>query len=557
MRLSRHFGRTLREAPADATLVSHALIVRAAVAQLIAPGVWSYLPLGWRVVQRLASIVREELDATGAQEVRLPILHPAIGEEIIAEMARREVQSYKDLPRTVYQIQVKASDDHRLGGGLGHLRERMVSSVYSLHAATADLDACYDRICRAFRNIFARSDLAVVAVAADCGWPGGGESLAFMLPHPAGADRFAQCRTCGYAADLASAAFLRGEPDGSQPLPLEKLATPDCTTIAGLCKFLGLQPSQTLKAVFYTINSGQPDEQTVLAMLRGDLEVSEAKLARAAGASTIRVATEDEIRARIGAVAGYASPLGLRVREATGSPGAWVIADESLRAMTNFVTGANDAGYHVINANYPRDFTVTQIADIAVAPDGAPCARCGGVLSLEPAIELAHCFRLGSHFTRHAGVAYLDTTGQAQPALMASYQIDLDGLVAGIVETHHDEQGIIWPLEVAPYGVHLVAIAKDEATAQAAESLYTDLQAVGIEVLYDDRNLSPGVMFADADLLGVPLRLTISPRSLESGGIEVKWRWSKERSVLPLTTIAVEVGRMLTGASRTYRPDPS
>jgi prolyl-tRNA synthetase len=265
--------------------------------------------------------------------------------------------------------------------------------------------------------------------------------------------------------------------------------------------------------------------------------VNETKLLNAAKALTLEAATEDEIRSRVSAEPGYASPIGLSAQHAIG--------DESLHGMANFVTGANEAGYHVINANTPRDFAVSQIADIAEAYDGAECLQCGGILHIEHAIELGHCFKLGTRYSQWLDASYIDAKGDSQHIVMGSYGIGLDRLMAAIIETHHDEHGIVWPAIVAPFDVHLVAIAKTDAVTQAAETLYEQLQQTGMDVLYDDRNLSPGVMFADADLIGVPLRITVSPRSMESGGIEVKQRSEEERHILPLEKAVEQIADLL------------
>lgn len=350
------------------------------------------------------------------------------------------------------------------------------------------------------------------------------------------------CEDCAYAANVETAAFARSSPAKAEMLPLEKVATPDCKTIADLCAFLGISPEQTLKAVFYTADPGQPSEQTLMVMVRGDLDVSEAKLLRAISSATLQAASENEIRQRLGAEPGYASPVGLRTR---GQGSVLVMADTSLERMANVVTGANEPGYHVVNANLGRDFDVSRMEDIAEAYEGAACARCGGTLHAERAVELGHCFKQGTRYSEPVGVTYLDANGESQPVVMGSYWIGLERLMAAVIESNHDALGIIWPREVAPYHVHLVAIAKDEATAQAAESLYADLCAAGIETLYDDRNLSPGVMFADADLIGVPLRITVSPRSLESGGVEAKWRATDERTIVPLGGVVQTITAMV------------
>jgi prolyl-tRNA synthetase len=571
MRLSQHFGKTLRDAPADATMASHALIVRAGLAKPLASGIWSYLPLGWRVIRRIEAILRREMDRI-SEEMHMPLLHPAelwqatgrwhtygealqragnregrwfvLGpthEEVVTDLAKREVESYKDLPRAVYQIQTKIRDEARARGGLIRMREFMMKDAYSLHADYADLDAYYTQMYRAYEAIFRRCDLDVIPIEADTGQMGGSVSHEFTLPHSEGEDRFVHCIACGYAANIETAQFSRGRSATGDLGTIEKVATPDCKTIADLCTFLNIKPQQTLKAVFYTLDKGTATERTIITMLRGDLDVNETKLLNAAKALTLEAATEDEIRSRLGAEPGYASPIGLNAEHAIG--------DQSLQGMTNFVTGANEAGYHTINANTPRDFAVGQTADIAEAYDGAECSRCGSTLHIERAIELGHCFKLGIRYSNSLDANYIDANGDTQPIVMGSYGIGLDRLMAAIIETHHDAQGILWPAVVAPFDVHLVAIAKNDTVIQAAEQLYESLQQAGIEVLYDDRSLSPGVMFSDADLIGVPLRITISPRSIESGGIEVKWRSEEGRTILPLEKAVEQITDLLHPSS--------
>lgn len=545
MRLSRRFGRTLREAPADAVLVSHQLAMRAGLARPHGAGVWSYLPMGWRVMQRIEALLREEMSAIGAEEFRLPgaTTHP----EAVTGLCLSEIESYKDLPRAVYQFQAHLRDDARAGGGLIHLRAPIFLDAYSLHADAGDLQAFYDEMLGIYDTIFARCGLDMIRAEAERD-PVSGVSHAFVLPHPAGDAGLARCDGCDYAALAGVAAFERGATQDTELRPMEKVATPGCKTIADLCAFLNVEPQQTLKAVFYTVDAGQPGEDAVLVMLRGDLDVSEAKLMHALSVQTLQAASEEEIRDRIGAEPGYASPLSLNVRN--GHDGVRVIADLSLESMANFVTGANEVGYHVVNANAPRDFTVSQVADVAEVYDGATCVRCGGTLHIEMSVEIARCHRLGTEPGEAVGATYLDAGSQARPIVMGYYEIGLDRLLSATIEAHHDEYGIIWPPSIAPYDVHLIALVRDEAAAGIAEEVYGDLMAAGISVLYDDRNLSPGVMFADADLIGIPLRITVSQRSLSNGGVEVKWRHAKDREILALDGLT---GRIVAMCEKTLR----
>lgn len=575
MRLSQHFGRTLREAPADATMASHKWIIRAGLARPLAAGIWTYLPLGFRVIRRLENIIREEMDAIGTEEMRMPVLHPAevwqatgrwdsvdvlmrlqnregrefaLGathEEVVVDLVRREIESYKDLPRAVYQIQTKERDEPRARGGLIRLREFTMKDAYSMHATEESLDEYYNACYRAYVSIFNRVGLETIPVEADTGMMGGKVSHEFMLPHPQGEDSFVRCENCDYAANVEAAEFVRREALHGEPKPLEKVETPDCRSIAQLAEFLGIEEVQTLKMVFYTVDAGEKGREIVLALLRGDLDVSEVKLKNEIGGGELIPATEEEIAA-IGAVAGFASPIGLNVRTEQNPDGVLVIADESLKKMSNFTTGANELDYHYINANFPRDFQVTRFADIAEPYDGATCARCGGKLRIDNAIELGHCFKLGTRYSEPVGATFLDADGQERLVIMGSYGIGLDRLLAAIIEEHHDENGIVWPRAVAPYDVHIVALARDEEITRVSDQLYNDLNRAGIATVYDDRDLSPGVKFNDADIMGMPLRVTVSSRSLQQGGVEVKWRWSDEREIIPLDGAVERIAKMLS-----------
>jgi prolyl-tRNA synthetase len=572
MRLSHHFGRTLREAPTDATLTSHQLILRAGLARPIGAGIWAYLPMGYRVLKRLEGIIREEMETIGAEEMLMPVLHPADlweeagreGGDVLLRLKNREgrpfalaashegalvhlclseIESYRDLPQAVYHFQATVRDEPHVWGGLLRLRESHVMDAYSLDADEAGLADAYQRCYQAYRSVFERCGLDVVPVEAeDSG------SHAFVLPFEEGDDRFVRCDSCEYAASAGAARFERQDALYGDPAEMEKVETPGCHTIADLCAFLKIDPKQTLKLVMYTSSLNQPGEMVIMALVRGDLDVNETKLKRALGISDLQPATEDVI-SEMGAQAGYASPIGLHVRGEGEPGGIVVVADESLRKMSNFVTGANDEGYHYVNANYPRDFGVTQFADLAEPFDGAACARCGGALRVENALELGRCSRVGTRASQAADATYLDDKGQKQLIVMGAYDIGLDRLLAAIVEKHHDEYGIIWPREAAPYDVHIVAIAKseDDEAVGVAEKVYADLQAAGLSVLYDDRRLSPGVMFTDADLIGVPLRVTVGARSLEKGGVEVKRRHEKDRDLIPVGELVETIRRMTEG----------
>jgi prolyl-tRNA synthetase len=569
MRFSKLFGKTLRQAPAEAESVSHQLLLRAGMIAQEAAGVYSYLPLGWRVLRKIEHIIRDEMDKAGGQEVMLPVLQPlelwqqsgrdvsfgkslftlmdrkdhmlALGpthEEVIADLAHRYVQSYRDLPLRPYQIQTKLRDEPRPRGGLLRVREFIMKDLYSLDADEAGLDVSYQKMCQAYKNIYARLDLPALMVEADSGAIGGKDSHEFMVLTEDGEDQVIYCFNCGYAANVEKAQFAKTDKPAVQSkaknlLPLEEIATPEAETIEEVANLVGVPTSQTLKAVFY-----YADGEFVFVVIRGDLEVNETKLRNNLKCSELRLATEDEV-SKAGLVAGFASPIGMR--------GIKVVADDSITLGSNFVAGANKPGYHFRNANYPRDFQVDVMADIALARSGDTCPKCGQKLSYTRGIEVGHVFKLGTFISEKFGASFLDTDGKSRPIVMGSYGIGLGRLLAAIVEKSHDDKGIIWSLSAAPYQVHLCPLSLDKpAVLPTAEKIYRDLQKEGIEVLFDDRDESPGVKFNDADLLGIPLRLTLSPRTLQSQSVEAKWRMEREARLLPVDNMAVEVDRLLT-----------
>lgn len=566
MRLSRSFGKTLREAPAEADLVSHQLLLRANFIRPAGAGIYTFMPLGYRVIRKIWRIMAEEMDAISGQEMWMPNLHPAAlwqatdrwnkfdvlfklkgggnreyalsatHEEIVVDLALREIESYRDLPRMVYHISKKFRDETRPRGGLLRLREFIMKDAYTLDRSEQALDDYYPSMIQAYFNIFNRCGVPTVAINADVGAMGGKTSQEFTVPHPQGEDLFIACENGDYAANVEAAEFVR---EGEKPAALAelvKVATPDCKTIADVAAFVGVPTSQTIKAVFYwwkPLGAADAAGRLVFALVRGDLEVNEVKLVNALGGGVLRTAVEDEIRA-IGAVPGYASGIGMEIAAALDKPGVYVIADPSIEAGGNFVVGANDDGYHYTGANVGRDFGVSQMADIAQADTGHKCPLCGGRIEARKAIEVGHCFKLGTRYSAAVNATYLDESGEPQPIYMGSYGIGLDRLMAVVVELHHDKDGIVWPDSVAPYRLHLVHIGKEgDGTKARAEALYEQLVAAGVEVLYDDRDgLGAGVKFKDADLIGIPWRATVSARSLEQGGVEVKRRNESERRVV-------------------------
>ena len=442
--------------------------------------------------------------------------------------------SYRQLPILLYHIQTKLRDEIRPRGGLIRVREFIMKDAYSLDIDAAGLDRSYDAFYGAYERIFARCDISTVPIEADSGMMGGAISHEFVLPHPQGEDRLIACQKCDYAANVERAEFVKGV-DLTERQELEKVATPGCTTIADVADYVGVTTDQTLKAVFY-IHDRYTElgikSQFLFVLIRGDLDVNETKLLNVIGGGDLRPAEDDDIIA-IGGVPGYASPIGLNVRENLAGEGILVVADDSIETRSAFVSGANQEGYHFTGVNYPRDFDVTLITDIAQADTGHTCPRCGGTLEAQSAIELGHTFKLGTWYSDAVGATFLDEKGESHPIVMGSYGIGVGRLMAAIVETHFDHDGIIWPRSVAPYDVHLVALGPDQEVMDAAEALYQRLLAAGYQVLYDDRDERAGVKFVDADLIGVPLRLTVSKRNLKADVIEVKVRARDERMSVP------------------------
>jgi prolyl-tRNA synthetase len=565
MRMSHLFGRTLREAPGDIELPTHRLMLRAALMRPLGAGIYSLLPLGWRVVRKIEQIIREEIDAIGGQEMLMPVVHPAdiwresgryeaVGpeltrfkdrgehdmvlamthEEIVTDLARQEISSYRQLPMLVYHIQTKWRDEPRSRGGLIRVREFTMKDAYSLDLDDAGLDVQYRNHWRAYERIFRRVGLDFVVVGADTGMMGGTASHEFMALSPYGEDIVLICPNGDYADNREVATFTREAPSGEAPLPMEEVETPSTTTIQALADYLSIPLSRTAKAVFYKGDSGK----FVFAVIRGDLEGNETKLRKATGESGLTPATTEEIRV-IGAEPGYGSPIGVR--------DAVIVIDESVRDTPNLVAGANRVGWHTLNTNPSRDYAPDVVADIAAAEAGFPCPKCGAPLTAERAIEVGNIFKLGTRYSKMLGADYLDAEGMSHPIFMGSYGIGSGRVAATVVEQHHDERGIAWPASVAPFDVSLLWIggAEDTAPRETGDRLYDELRAAGIEVLYDDRPERAGVKFNDADLIGNPIRVSVSARTLERGEAEIKLRTENESVFVPLAEVVPAVqGRL-------------
>jgi prolyl-tRNA synthetase len=561
MRMSKLFGRTLREAPSEVEVTSHELLVRAGFIRQLAAGIFSYLPLARRSLRKVEGIVREEMDACGGQELSMPVVHPAevwertgryhatgpeltrlrdrrerdmvlamTHEEVVVHLSVSEVNSYQQLPALVYQIQTKFRDDPRPRAGLIRAREFTMKDAYSLDRDEAGLDRQYRALCQAYFRVFERCGLPTIAVRADVGMMGGSESCEFMYLTLVGEDTILFCDDCGYSANRQAARFRKPMPGPEESRPLEKVATPGATTIEDLSRFLGVPESRTAKAVFLV-----GDGKLVISVLRGDMDLNETRLAHVTEVGDLRPARPEEIRAT-GAEPGYGSPI--------GAEGALVVVDDAIPGSPNLVAGANEEGFHLLNVNFGRDFGANIVADVAAARDGSACPECGASMHAGRGVEVGHVFKLGTRYSEAVGARFLDRDGKSRPVVMGSYGIGLGRLLACVAEEHHDENGLVWPAAVAPYQVHLVSLETLESEATA---LYEKLLGKGVEVLYDDRRESLGVKFKDADLIGAPIRLTLTPRSLERGGVEIKLRRGEYSRIVPLEEAVPAVRENLVG----------
>ena len=571
MRFSRMVSKTLRSDPPDAETASHRLMLRAGLIQQVAAGVYTYLPLALRSLRKIEGIIREEMDAAGGQELLMPALQPqelweqtgrkeAFGdnmfsfedrrgrpmvlapthEEVITNVAKANVQSYRDLPLVLYQIQTKFRDEPRPRAGLVRVREFDMKDAYSFNADEASLDETYQAMAQAYRNIFRRCGLPVMMAEADSGAIGGKDSHEFLLATETGEDTVITCPSCPYTANAEKAESTYPEVPAEPEQALEEISTPGLKTIAGLAEFLDIPESKTLKAVFY-MSEGEP----VFVTIRGDLDVNDVKLQNALGSHDLRLAEDNEVKAA-GLVAGSASAIGLN--------GIKRVADLSITQGNNFVVGANKSDTHFRGANYPRDFQADILTDIALAQPGQLCPRCGHTLEATRGIEVGHIFKLGTFFSEALGANFLDSEGQQHPIIMGCYGIGVGRLLAAAVEQNNDENGIVFPAPVAPYQVHLLGLnLSNQEVAEAGNHLYKEMETAGIEVLYDDReDAAAGVKFNDADLLGLPVRLVVSPRNLNAGTVEVKGRTESEAASIPQDEVVDAVRRRLAAAAEAY-----
>ena len=554
MRVSKLYAPTLREVPAEAEVVSHQLMLRAGFMRKAAGGIYTYLPLAWRVLKKIERIVREEMDAKGSQELLMPIVQPAeiwqesgrwdvygaemfrlqdrhnrcfcLGpthEEMVTTLIRGDVRSYRQLPLSVYQIQNKYRDERRPRFGLMRGREFIMKDAYFFDRDEAGLDKSYQDMYDAYTNIFTRCGLNFRPVEADSGAIGGSGSHEFMVIADSGEAEIVFCTSCDYAANVEKAELFPLEAQEEAMLTKEEVVAPDCKTIADVCAYLKLPVDHSVKAVAYNSEKG-----LILCFVRGDHEVNEIKVINTCGVIDLEMATEEQLAAA-GTVGGYMGPVGIDNKKVI------VVVDATVMKMHNVCCGANKEGYHFINVNPGRDFTPTYVADIRLIQEGDPCPHCGGEVSKARGIEVGQVFKLFTKYSSALKATYLDENGKEQPMVMGCYGVGVSRTMAAAIEQNYDDNGIIWPIEIAPYHVLVVPVnTKDEASAAKAEEIYMQLKKVGLETVIDDRNERPGVKFKDADLIGYPLRVVVGPKTLTEGNLEVKIRKTGEIRYLPL-----------------------
>jgi len=554
MRYTEYFIPTVKETPADAEVISHQLMLRAGMVRKVAAGIYNYLPLGLRSIRKVENIVREEMNRAGAIEILMPMVTPAelwqeskrweqygkellrftdrkdngfcLGpthEEVVTDIIRREVRSYRQMPLNLYQIQTKFRDEIRPRFGLMRGREFIMKDAYSFDVDEAGADRSYEKMYQAYRRIFTRCGLKFRAVEADTGSIGGNWSHEFMVLAESGEDAIVSCNACDYAANVEKAeSRLIDVAEHYEPRPLERVATPGKKTIDEVSAFLGAPTATTVKLLVY-----MADNKPVAALLRGDHDLNEIKLKKVLGCEELEMATDEQITAATGAPVGYLGPIGLHIR---------VIADLTVKGLRNFVSGANEVDCHLKNVNLERDFPLPEFADIRNVTHGDSCPRCpAGTLEMWRGIEVGHVFKLGTKYSEALNATFLDADGKEQTVFMGCYGIGIGRSVAACIEQNHDDNGIIFPLPIAPFHCIISVInPKDQEVSKAAADIYHRLLQTGVEVLLDDRDERPGVKFKDADLIGIPLRIVVGAKNLAEGRVEVKQRRSGEMELLEI-----------------------
>ncbi|HBA87910.1 MAG TPA: proline--tRNA ligase [Geobacter sp.] len=563
MRYSQYFIPTVKETPSDAEVISHKLMLRAGMIRKLAAGIYNYLPLGLRSIRKVEAIVREEMNRAGAIELLMPAVQPAelwkesgrwdfygkellrfrdrkdaefcmgpTHEEVITDLVRKEVRSYRQMPINLYQIQGKFRDEIRPRFGLMRGREFIMKDAYSFDVNEAGADVSYEKMYKAYRRIFERCGLKFRAVEADTGSIGGNYSHEFMVLADSGEDAIVSCSACEYAANMEKAETRRTDAvDHADPRPLERASTPGQKSVEEVAKFLAVTTSQVVKTLVL-VADGEP----VVALVRGDYDLNEIKLKNHLGCAELEMADDDVVLKVTGAPTGYAGPVGLQAKVK-------VIADLSLQGMHNFVTGANAGDMHLKNVNLERDFSVTGFVDIRNVIIGDACPRCeAGKLEIWRGIEVGHVFKLGTKYSKALNASFLDANGKEQIIFMGCYGIGIGRTVAACIEQNHDENGIIFPIPIAPFQCIISSLSnKEDEVKAASESIYQELLDAGIEVLLDDRDERPGFKFKDADLIGIPLRIVVGAKALAEGKVELKERRSGEVEILPVAEAIAKV----------------
>jgi len=574
MRFAQLLLPTLKEDPAEAEVISHKLLLRGGFIRKLTSGVYSYLPLGLAAIRKVERIVREEMNRAGAQEVLLPMVQPAelwqeserwakygpellrftdrhqrescLGpthEEVITDLIRKTVHSYRNLPMNLYQIQTKFRDEIRPRFGLMRGREFIMKDGYSFDATNEGADTTYKKMHEAYSRIFTRCGLAFRAVEADTGTIGGSFSHEFMVLAATGEDTIVVCQHCDYAANMEKARCQEPEPLATPALEtMSKVETPGKKKVAAVCEFLQIPPEDLVKTLIY-----MAEEKPVAVLLRGDHEVQPVKLANTMGvnADHLRLADDKEIFDATGVPSGYLGPIGLKIP---------VIADREITRMHNFVVGANEKNHHFVNANLGRDFPAPQIADLRMVTEADHCPACGGALTLTRGIEVGHIFKLGTKYSEALKATFLDAQGTEKPFIMGCYGIGVSRAIAAAIEQNHDQDGMIFPLPIAPFQVVLLNLSPKEAEITAAsEQLYRELTTIGIEVLLDDRDERPGSKFKDADLIGIPLRVMVGKSFATEGAIEIRTRWDGETRKVPLAEAVSTIRDLIAKESGRFR----
>ncbi len=564
MRYSQLMLPTLKEDPAEAEVISHKLMYRAGMIRKLAAGIYSYLPLGLRVIQKVERIIREEMNRAGAQEVLLPCIQPAelwmeshrweeygkdllrmrdrhsrdccfgpTHEEVITDIARREIRSYRQMPLNLYQIQTKFRDEIRPRFGLMRGREFIMKDAYSFDTDDAGLERSYQKMYDAYSRIFTRCGLTFKVVEAETGVIGGTASHEFMVLAKTGEETIVSCQSCDYAANIQKAEAKRTQRRGrGSGKPLKKVETPGKKTVEEVTQFLKVNPEDLVKTLIFETDQGE-----VAALIRGDHEINESKLRKFLGCGEVKLASDDVVLKLTGAPKGFAGPIGLSIK---------IVADYSIESMVDFVSGANEEDTHYINVNCGRDVNIDQFADLQVVKEGDLCHRCGKSLSFSRGIEVGHIFKLGTKYSESLQATYLDENDREREIVMGCYGIGVGRTAAAAIEQYHDEDGIIWPIPIAPFQVIVVPVNnKNEPLMETAEGIYRLLAGNGIEVLLDDRDSTPGIKFKDADLIGIPLRLTIGEKNLEKGLIEIRRRKNGETTVVEKDNVVETVSALI------------